>query len=77
MTHRTRNSYLSKVMARVERGLIVKALRRHEGRVVLVAAELGVNRTDIYKRMRVLGLEPKMKRREGNAAWQALGDYTS
>ena len=77
MTHRTRNSYLSKVMARVERGLIVKALRRNEGNVTRAALELGVNRTDIYKRMRSIGLQPSRRKREGNAAWQALGDYTS
>lgn len=77
MTHRTRNSHLSKVLARVEHALIVKTLRRNDGNVSRTARELGVDRADFYKRMRKVGLQPNSRKREGNAAWQALGDYTS
>lgn len=80
MTHKTKDlstvkSRLRRVLLAAERGIIVKALNLHKDNVSATARYLGVNRTDLYKRMSMFQIERVSYgryRNRGNAAWRAL-----
>lgn len=44
------------------------------GRVRRMSEISGVNRTDVYKKLKKYGLTPRRMQNRGNAAWQALGE---
>jgi DNA-binding NtrC family response regulator len=52
-----------------ERGLLLRALEHHRGHITRTAADLGLERSHLYKKMRALGI-----RREGG---DPVGDAPS
>lgn len=48
-------------------------LLKHGGRITAVAAESGLHRADVYKKLQQLGLwKPSKRRAFGNDEWRAL-----
>ena len=57
-----------------ERNFIAEALAR-VGTVTAAARELGINRTDLHRRMKIFEIAPiRRKGTGGNAAWRELSD---
>lgn len=50
---------LRQARARFERGFLLETLRRHHGRMGEAARDLGIERTNLYRRMKRLGIESK------------------
>ena len=57
--HYQRGVSLKDMLASTERELITSALRDNEGHVARTAAELQVERSHLYKKMRGLGIDPR------------------
>lgn len=49
---------LKEIVADVERQVILRALREHNGNRSRAAAALGINRRSLYAKMKELGLSP-------------------
>ncbi|HEY8428142.1 MAG TPA: helix-turn-helix domain-containing protein, partial [Sandaracinaceae bacterium] len=47
---------LRKMMEEVERDLILRALEHHQGHITNTAADLGLERSHLYKKMKALGI---------------------
>jgi transcriptional regulator of acetoin/glycerol metabolism len=55
-THATSEAVLARTLDDIEREAIEQALGRNDGNVVAAAAELGVSRSALYRRMEKFGL---------------------
>lgn len=63
---------ISALLNLAERRILTRALIYCDGSVAKAAKFLGINRTDLYRRLRRTGIQ-EHRAEWGNAYWQALG----
>lgn len=59
---KNRDSWLSLTMARFERLLIVRLMRRYKGNVTRAASHAGRNRTEFYRVLARHAIDPRVYR---------------
>ncbi len=59
------NTPLREMVESAERDLILRALEFHQGHITKMAADLGLERSHLYKKMKALGVR---QRSEGDAS---------